>query len=182
MRMRGRDSMWDDDSDLQVFVPGLMATGILVSIGMLIWDGIKRVFPDVTGKQRYATRLARVNGRLSDLVSIESGEAPVPSYVRRVRRARLASIAMSTACWLVVASIAYITLAIYYESDGPLAGRGWTLSIGGAIASGFVWVAVISLTSALFARRQQPAWLDRVESHWPIGALPDIGDEHSIDA
>lgn len=171
----GRWSWLDDGEDLQVFVPGLMATGILVSIGMLIWDGIKKVFPDVGSRQRAATSTERTLGRVRDLTSIETGESPAAVRVRRIRRSRGSSLRLALVALSVCGATIYMTLTTYSEGEGPLAGRGWTLSLGLMLAASFGLLAVGWLWSSSTSDRM-PGWMETSHSRWPLGVLPKPDD------
>jgi hypothetical protein len=171
---RERGAWLDDDGDLQVFVPGLMATGILVSIVMLIWDGIKRFLPDLGRKQRAVTMAERTFGRVNDLASIELGDAPGRQRVGRVRRGRLASLCLAGVSWLASTGIAAVTFEAYNATSGRLAGRGWTLSIGLGLATVLATLGAIWMLSSLLSATSQPRWLRGAHERWPIGDLPDL--------
>ena len=174
--MSSRRWSWlDEDDELQVFVPGLMATGILVSIGMLIWDGINRFLPDIGRKQRAARFAERVSGRMSDLSSIDEGTAPAYTRVPRVRRSRGSSLLMSVGALAISAASAYVTLSAYTESEGVLAGRGWTLTMGLTVAGAFGWLSFAWLLSSVRAG-QLPTWIETAHTRWPLGTLPEPGD------
>lgn len=179
--MNRRRSFWmEDDGDLQVFVPGLMATGILVSIGMLVWDGIKRFVPDVGRRQRAARLAERSSGRVSDLISIREGEVPSITRVPRARRSRVTCFVRAGLSWVIASGIATATLEAYAGPEGPLVERGWTLSVGLGVAGSFVLAGFVWLLSGAL-RTTRPAWLERVEHTWPFGDLPDP-DAGTIDA
>lgn len=174
--MRPQRSFWlEDDGDLQVFVPGLMATGILVSIGMLVWDGIKRFVPDVGKRQRAARLAERSIGRVSDLISIREGDLPSVTRVSRTRRSRAACLARAGLSGVIAAAITTATLEAYAGPEGPLAERGWTLSVGLGVAGCFALGGFVWLLSGLLNANSRPAWLERVEGTWPFGDLPDPG-------
>ena len=164
--------LYEDDGDLQVFVPGLMAGGILVSIGMLVWDAIKKLIPNTTRRARAAELHVRAVGRVNDLLSVEAGEAPRPGRVERIVRNRLAAAGLALAALAGAGTIAFMTFGAYSARTGTLAHRGWTLTGGFSVAGvatalGLVWVA-----SAAYGHRA-PAWLRRAATRWPVGALPD---------
>lgn len=168
---RAGPSWFEEDDDLQVFVPGLMATGILVSIGMLIWDGLKKFLPDVGRRQRAATLARRTSGRVNDLLSIGQGESPSFTKVERVRRARGPALLLASAAAVLAATISLLTIAAYQAEQGTLAGRGWTLTAGMSVAGAFGALATAWLFAAL-GNDPLPAWAERSQGCWPIGALP----------
>lgn len=175
--MRFDGSSWfEEDDDLQVFVPGLMATGILVSIVMLLWDGVKRFLPDL-GRRRRAARLSmQTSGRINDLVSIELGEAPSFTQVERVRRSRGAALLLAVVSSVSTATVSLMTLAAYQAGHGPLAGRGWTLTVGMSAAGAFGLLTTTWLFAALGSERL-PAWVERAQGLWPVGALPEPSED-----
>jgi hypothetical protein len=175
---RKRWTWLDEDDELGVFVPGLMATGILVSIGMLIWDGIRRFLPDLGRKQRAARSVGRVSGRMSDLASIEQNEPPSYVRVHRVRRSRRSALVLSACALTASAATFYIAFSAYHESEGPLAGRGWTLSTGLVAAGGFAWLCFAWLLSCLTSG-PLPTWIETAHNRWPLGTLPQPGDGDS---
>lgn len=168
-----REPRWfEEDGDLQVFVPGLMATGILVSVGMFVWDGVRKLFPDI-GRRRQAARLTmRSAGRVNDLASIDAGEAPEPAHVARVRRTRSAALLLAISALAVGAAISVVTLAAYNSGEGTLAGRGWTLSMGFSVVAALVLSSAMWLCAALMGE-QLPSWPHRAQARWPIGVLPE---------
>jgi hypothetical protein len=174
--VRDRGAWLDEDGDLQVFVPGLMATGILVSICMFIWDGVKRFLPDVGRRQRAARVAMNTSGRVSDLVSVESGEAPAYARVQRVRRTRGIALLLAIGSLVTAAVISYLTVGIYMSGSGTLAGRGWTLSMGFGLAGAIAVAGLVWLTVALMDERL-PAWLERTQMRWPIGVLPEPSED-----
>ena len=169
---RNAYSWMDEDEDLQVFVPGLMASGILVSIGMLVWDGIKRAFPNLGSRARSAALVSNASGRLDDLLAVERGEVPQAMRVERVRRNRVRSLALAMLAAIATALTTMTTVYAYGAEEGTLAGRGWTLSFGLGLATVFAVLSGLWLASALWGGRE-PQWLASAHTHWPIGVLPE---------
>jgi hypothetical protein len=175
--VRDRASWLDDDGELQVFVPGLMATGILVSIGMFIWDGVRKFMPDLGARKRAARLSMQTNGRVNDLVSIERGLPPAPVRIQRVRRTRGSALLLAVLAWTAALSIGFATLTAFTSEGTSFSGRGWTLSMGMSVmftcgAFGIAW-----LYSALV--KQGPQWVTKAQTRWPIGMLPEI-DERDL--
>jgi hypothetical protein len=167
-----RQSWFDDDADLQVFVPGLMATGILVSIVMLIWDGIKRFIPDVGRRSRAARQAEMTSGRVNDLASIELGDVPLRERVQRSQRNRVKSLCLTVICGIASSGLAAGTFEVYNGTEGTLAHRGWTLSVGLGAAAVVAVLGLLWLLTAIVPQRAQPRWLQNAQTHWPIGDLP----------
>lgn len=173
--MSERRKWFDDDDGLGVFVPGLMATGILASIGMFVWDGVRRVIPDFGRRQRAATSALHTSGRVSDLTAVTLGQPPLATPTPRARRSRGIALLLALASFVAAGTLASLTLAAYLANEGRLAGRGWTLSAGFAVVAGFVTLGLVWLISAL-ADERVPKWIAALNAHWPIGALPDPRD------
>jgi hypothetical protein len=170
--VRDRARWLDDDGDLQVFVPGLMATGILVSVGMFIWDGVKKFLPDIGARKRAARLNMHSAGRVNDLMSIERGLAPTPVRIQRVRRSRTSALVLAMATLVTAATAAFVTFTAFSTEGTSFYGRGWTLSMGAAVVFMFGAPGVAWLCSAFLD--DGPRWVARAQTHWPIGSLPAI--------
>lgn len=155
-----------------VFVPGLMGAGIIVSIVMLASDGLQRLFP-TRGKRARAVLIAtRAQARVHDLVSVRTGEPPLPAEVARVPRPGVVSLALGALALAGAAAIMVGATVVYRGHGSVLSGRGWPLGAGAALAlplgaAGLVLV----LSGALGPHR--PGWLERLARVEPLGALPD---------
>lgn len=156
-----------------VFVPGLMVTGILVSMIMLVADGIKRLMPARGQRARAVAMEIKVRGRVSDLASVGLGVDPVPPRIDRVPRSRLSSAALALVAFSITGLLIVATIGAYTTPDSTLNERGWTLSIGFGAAALPAIVGLVWLASALFGSTP-PEWLQRATRYWPIGTLPDL--------
>lgn len=174
--IRERGAWLDEDDGLQVFVPGLMATGILVSIGMFIWDAVKKFLPQFGRRQRAAHLATLSSGRVSDLASVELGEAPSVGHVDRVRRSRGSALLHAIGAFAVALVIAMTTFGAYAARTGTLGGRGWTLSMGLSVAGVALVVGLVWLLTAL-ADERLPAWAEKAQTRWPIGVLPEPAED-----
>src|ERR687896_178713 len=145
-----------ETGDLNVFVPGLMAAGILVSMAMLIADG-----------------------RVSDLESIGLGMAPVPKRIERIPRSAITSSALAFVSSTAAHGIARTTIGSYTARTGELAGRGWTLSIGLGLAGTFAIFGAVALMLALTRGRTHRPWLLIAARRWPLGQLPHPTQEEA---
>ena len=175
--VRDRARWLDDDGDLQVFVPGLMATGILVSVGMFVWDGVKKFLPDIGARKRAARLTMQSTGRVNDLVSIERGLAPTPVRIQRVRRSRGVALLLAIAAFAAASTAAYMTLMAFTIDGTSFSGRGWTLSMGMTVILLFAVPGVAWMCSALLD--DGPRWVARAETRWPIGSLPAVDESDS---
>jgi len=155
-----------------VFVPGLMGAGILLSIVMLISDGVRRMFP-VRGERARAARLrANALGRVSDLRSVARGLAPIPARIRHVPRPRLAAAVLGLLAAGTAVALVSATQSVFHADTGVLAERGWTLGAGYSAAALFGAAAAVWLASAVAGPSRSP-WLDRVAAVPPLGGLPE---------
>lgn len=154
-----------------VFVPGLMGAGILLSIVMLVSDGIKKLFP-VRGERARAARLRSVaRGRAHDLLAVGSGRPPQPARVLHVPRSRPGSLVLGLLAGATATAVVAATEAIFHSDTGVLAERGWTLGAGYSLAGIFSVAGAVWLTSALLGKARPP-WLDALASWPPLGGLP----------
>jgi hypothetical protein len=158
--------------DLNVFVPGLMAAGILMSMAMLIADGAKRLWPSRGHRARLIALDRLAAGRVSDLESIGLGVAPVPKQVVRTPRNATTSAAIAFVSLSAALGIARTTIGLYTARTGELAGRGWTLSLGIGLASAFASFGIVALLLALTRGRTRRPWLLIAARRWPLGQLP----------
>jgi hypothetical protein len=157
---------------LAVFIPGLMGAGIIVSIVMLVSDGLRRLLPVRGDRARGVHVSRRARARVHDLVSVRTGEAPLPVTVLRVPRPRSVSLALGALALAGAVAIMVGAVVVYRGHGSVLSGRGWPLG-GGAVLAFPLGAAglVLLLSSALGPRR--PGWLDRLARMEPLGALPD---------
>ncbi|MGH2730497.1 MAG: hypothetical protein ACRDJI_07785 [Actinomycetota bacterium] len=156
-----------------VFVPGLMVTGILVSMIMLAADGIKRLIPARGDKARALRMEMKVRGRVSDLASVGLGVDPVPPRIDRVPRSRVSAAGFALVSLSIAGLLIVATISAYTTPGSTLYKRGWTLSIGFGAAALPAIFGLLWLASALFGD-EPPEWLRKAARHWPIGTLPDL--------
>lgn len=174
--VRDRTRWLDEEGDLHVFVPGLMATGILVSICMFVWDGVRKFMPDVGARKRSARIRMQAAGRANDLTAVELGLAPRAMHIQRVRRARRSALLLAGTAFVVAATVGFITLVAYTGTGGSFAGRGWTLSMGGSVALTSAALGIAALCAALYDPVSEPRWLARAGTRWPLGVLPNADE------
>jgi hypothetical protein len=165
--------------DLNVFVPGLMAAGILASMAMLIADGAKKLWPSRGHRARVIELDRRAAGRVRDLESVGLGIAPVPKRVDRIPRNSIASSAIAFASLTVALGIARATIGMYTARTGELAGRGWTLSVGLGLAAAIAIFGSVALLLALTRGRARRPWLLIAAQRWPLGQLPQPRPEEA---
>lgn len=166
-----------ETGDLNVFVPGLMAAGLMMSMGMLIADASRRLW-GARGKRARAIEMARrAAGRVSDLQSVPMGVAPVATKLIRIPRNALASGALALGSFAIAGVIARATVGAYSARTGSLAQRGWTLTGGLGVAGVVAVFGGLALLLALSRGYRRPAWLLTAARYWPLGQLPDLDKE-----
>lgn len=172
--MKARPSRFRDERG--VFVPGLMGAGILVSIVMLVTDGIRKLFP-VRGDRARAARVRAVAlGRANDLRAVGRGEPPEPARVLHVPRSRGVSVILGMLALAAAVAVLAGTQS-YFNSDLiDLAGReewGFGLGWGASFllaAGGVIWLASGALG------KNRPELVERLASLPALGELPDPYD------
>jgi len=157
---------------LAVFIPGLMGAGLIVSIVMLVSDGLRRLLP-VRGQRARAVHIAKgAQARVHDLVSVRTGEPPLLATVSRVPRPRAVSLTLG-ALALTGAGAIMVGAVIVYRGHGSVwSGRGWPLGVGLALALPLGAAGLVLLLSGVLGPRR-PGWLDRLARTEPLGTLPD---------
>lgn len=160
-------------SERGVFVPGLMGAGILLSIVMLVTDGVRRMFP-VRGERARAARIRSVAmGRANDLLAVGRGIAPEPARVRHVPRGRWASVLLGLLTAVTAAVVLVATQSLFNSDMIDLAGREeWGFGLGWGAAALLASGAGIWLLSGVLGPRR-PEWVARLAAVPPLGELPD---------
>ena len=166
-----RHTTWIDDTEkgTNVFVPGIMGAGVLLSMGILISDGINRIRGD-NGKRRERGLIA---GYIADdvLSSIHRTDTTDPARGLRRRRTYL------------IASVAFITLAIYgligsfWNYINPV-DDGWVEDVAWVWAVSLVTVTAMLSVGLLLGylglrHPDLPPWARRFLVRTPIGKTPD---------
>jgi hypothetical protein len=139
---RRRNSGAGDDIDgLGVFVPGLMGAGILLSAGILVSDGIKKLFPN-SG----ARRSIDVTRGVQRIVGDAAAAAGVAIEERNISRRGLRSVALYTIGSLASALFAVTSVARgikAYDTDGVLEENAIGIVFGSAIGAIAITFAVV---------------------------------------
>src|SRR6266508_3523975 len=111
---------------LGVFVPGLMGAGLLVSIMLLIADGVRRLFPSRGERARAVLLAQRAHGRVRDLTTVRTGDVPTAVVVPRAVRPRITSVVFGVVAAALAAVVVCSALLAYWSDGTSLSGRGWT--------------------------------------------------------
>ena len=161
-----------------VFVPGLMGAGILLSIAMLLGDGVRKVFP-TRGERARAARIRSIAlGRANDLRAVGQGVAPAPARVRRVPRRRFPALFLGLFAAVAAGALFALTQSFFDTDMVRLSGREeWGVGLGFAGAALFGAGALVWLLSGVLGTRG-PEWVVRLASVPPLGQLPQSDEVH----
>jgi hypothetical protein len=149
---RADHSIADDQTGLNVFVPGLMGAGILLSAAILVSDGIKKLFPN-SG----ARRSIEVTRGVQRIVADAAAAAGIAIEERNISRRRLRSIGFYAvgAVVLVLLAVASVTLGIIaYGDDGMLEENAIAIVFGSAVGAIAAGLAISFALLALVRRRR----------------------------
>jgi len=164
------------DTDLNVFVPGLMGAGILLSAVILISDGIKRLLPS-RGERRRTEIAKGVHGLVSGAARAAGWTVGPRSGPRRGLRSRNAyaagALTLIGASWAV-----YRAGESTYSGGGTLEGNLWPLGfgIGFGIAFG---IAGSTLVILAVAHRHLPRRAAALVAKSPLGRLHAPPDDYA---
>lgn len=174
-----RHTTWIDDTEkgTNVFVPSIMGVGVLLSLGILVADGVNKVRGD-RGKVR---ERQLISGYIAgDVLSSVHDEDSSEVGARGLR-------SRST---YVIGALVFIVIAIYGligsfwnyinpVDDGWVEDIAWVwavslLAVGGMLALGLLlgYIAVVYPTV--------PPWLRRFLARTPIGVAPKGGESSVI--
>jgi len=174
-----RHTTWIDDTEkgTNVFVPSIMGVGVLLSLGILVADGVNKVRGD-RGKVR---ERQLISGYIAgDVLSSVHDEDSSAVGARGLR-------SRST---YVIGALVFIVIAIYGligsfwnyinpVDDGWVEDIAWVwavslLAVGGMLALGLLlgYIAVVYPTV--------PPWLRRFLARTPIGVAPKGGESSVI--
>jgi len=166
-----RHTTWIDATEkgTNVFVPSIMGVGVLLSLGILVADGVNKIRGD-RGKQR---ERELISGYLAgDVLSSVHHESADGRGARGLR----------TRATYAINSVIFISIAIYGligsfwnyinpVDDGWVEDIAWVwalslLAVGGMLALGLLlgYIAIIYPTV--------PPWLRRFLARTPIGVAP----------
>jgi hypothetical protein len=165
---RADRSIADDQAGLNVFVPGLMGAGILLSAGILVSDGIKKLFPN-SG----ARRSIEVTRGVQRIVADTAAAAGIAIEERNISRRRLRSVGFYAvgAVVLVLLAVVSVSLGIVaYGDDGVLEENAIAIVFGsvvGAIAAGLA----ISFALLAFVRKRRIAVITPLMETTKLGRL-----------
>jgi len=144
--------MADEYAGMNVFVPGLMGAGILMSAGLLVGDGIKRLFPSSGTRRR-----VEVTRGVQSVVAGVAAAAGVVVEEQNISRRRTRSVSFYALGAIVLGAIAVLAVAkgiVEYNGEGVFEGNAIAIVFGsslGAVAGGLA--AVFAILSVVRDRR-----------------------------
>ncbi len=159
-----------------VFVPGLMGAGILLSAGVLLADGIRRLLPN-RGVRRRVVIARGVRSVVAGAARAAGHGAATGELLRREPRARVLYVLAGAALGALAGLVIRAGTDAYY-GPGTLHGNLWP--VGGGIGGGAVLGVAASLLFTLAALgRRLPRPLRGLVASTPVGRLrPPPEDRH----
>jgi hypothetical protein len=160
---------------LGVFVPGLMGAGILLSAGILVADGVRRLFPNRGARKRVA--FAEAVHNIVERTGYAAGvEIPEHRIVRRRPRPRWVYVASSVV--LIALSILSIRLGIntYADPDATLHGNPWAPVLGDIAGVLLFLGALLGIVLVVSAHRA-PRPVARLIHSTPLGRFAPPPEE-----
>ncbi len=159
-----------------VFVPGLMGAGILLSAGVLLADGVRRLLPK-RGVRRRIVIARGVHAVVAGAAQAAGHEAATQELLRREPRPRWVYVLVGATLG-ALAGLAIRAGLDGYTGAGTLQGNPWPIGLG--IVAGTALGLAASLAFGLGALgRRLPPLLRRLVSSTPAGRLePPPEDRH----
>lgn len=165
---------------LAVFVPGLMGAGILVSGGILLADGIRKLMPN-RGVRRQVVVAQGVRGVVAGVARAAGLEVREGDLFQRDLRRRWAYLALSLGLLGVAAVIIRAGVAAFVH-HGTLHGNPWAIGLGLGLGIPFLLAGGLALTIAARYRRSPGSLLRPVRRTWlgRLRALPEDPRERAL--
>jgi hypothetical protein len=141
---------------LAVFVPALMGTGILLSGGILVADGIKRLLPN-RGLRRRVWLARAVHGVVE--ATARAAGCDIPEHQLFTRELRSRWTYLGTAVPLAALGVLALRAGIgaYNNAGGTLFGNQWAIRMGAAAATVlFAGTALLAALGVLYRRSPEP--------------------------
>lgn len=154
---------------LAVFVPGLMGAGILLSCGLLLADGVRRLMPKLGARRRLA--VTRAVHALVDQTAKAAGYA-IGEREPIVRRPRPRGVYLSVGIGLATVGILAIRtgLATYRDPNATLHLNPWAIALGDVVGIALLILALGSVTLAVFIGRRS-RFVQRLVATTLVGRL-----------
>lgn len=158
-----------------VFVPGLMGAGILLSAGLLLADGIRKVTPN-RGARRKLLVARGVRSVVTAAAEAAGLRVSTAELTRREPRARWVYITLFAVLG-AAAGFAVRAGTDAFFGPGTLHDNPWAIGIGAGAGLLLGSFALIGLVLAVLGRTRGP--LRRLVEETPVGRLrPPPEDQH----
>jgi len=180
--LRPREPGWltEDQEGTNVFIPGLMGAGLLVSMAMLVADGIRKVDPLRSQATRERAVALHAEGRARDIAAVPTGHHAEPPKLEYERRGRLTSVIAGVIGLVVAVAVVWWSITIYYGTGSVLSDRGWTVG-GGVLIALLLAVPGFVLLASGASGRAAPAWLARLSQRPVLGRpVPLTADRSEV--
>jgi hypothetical protein len=168
--LRPRDPGWltEDQDGTNVFVPGLLGAGLLISMVMLVSDGLRRIDPLRAQAARERETMAHAEGRVRDLHAVVSGREAEPPRFAYEPRGRFATLIGGLVAVALAVAVVWWSIGIYHGTGSVLNDRGWTIGGGVLVALILAFPGLLLLSSGLLGTAE-PEWLKRLAARPPLG-------------
>lgn len=140
------------DVDLAVFVPGLMGAGILLSAGILLADGLKRLIPNRGVRRRVGIARA-VHGAVEGAAMAAGYAVPEHDLLPRRLRARWAYLALAFTMVTAGVVVTRLFLDAYADPLGTLHHNPWAIGLAVLADVPLLLGVLVSTLLALLPRR-----------------------------
>lgn len=164
----------DGEPMLAVFVPGLMGAGILVSGGILLADGIRRLTPN-RGVRRQVVVAQGIRGVVAGVARAAGFEVREGDLFQRDLRSRWAYLAVGLALTGAAAAIIRAGVAAFVH-HGTLHGNPWSIGLGLGLGTPFLLAGGLALAIAAWHRRSPDPLLRLIRRTW-LGRLRPLPEE-----
>jgi len=175
------DSEWIDEDALGVFVPGLMGAGILLSAGILVSDGIRKLFPS-RGVRRRINVVRGVRRIVVDMAEAAGITIEEHNLVRRERRSRWLYALVSLLALPAAYFVARWGFNAFSSVGSSLEGNAMAVLYGTVMAVALAGVGLVAVVLVL-SGATPPRRVDWLVAHTAVGRLsapPDGVAERAV--
>lgn len=159
---------------IAVFVPGLMGAGILVSGGILLADGIRKLMPN-RGVRRQVVIARGVRGVVAGVARAVGLDVREGDLFQRSLRSRWAYLALGLALVGVAAVIIRAGVAAFVH-HGTLHGNPWSIGLGLGLGIPFLLAGGLALILGAWYGRSAGSLLRLVGRTW-LGRLRPLPED-----
>lgn len=163
----------DDLAGTHVFVPGLMGAGILMSAGILVGDGVKKLFPN-SGTRRQVEVVRGVQSVVAGVAASAGVEIEESNISRRAPRSFL-FYALGAVLFGILAVTAVSLGIIEFNDDGVFEGNAISI-VFGSVVGAFAGAVAIILAALAVGRRHRIPVITRIMETTVLGRLQSPPD------